>query len=78
MTHHILNLPRLLCPMPVIKMQDQVALMQTGDTIEAICSDSGALQDIPAWARINGHQIIKTQSNQDTGEYTVILKIGKQ
>lgn len=77
MTHHILELQRMLCPMPVIKVQDQVALMEAGDTIEAICTDSGALQDIPAWARINGHLITYVKKDEEKAEYIIRLKIRK-
>ncbi|MCG6861625.1 MAG: sulfurtransferase TusA family protein [Chromatiaceae bacterium] len=64
----------LLCPLPVIRVQDGVAKLPSGTNLEAICTDPGALQDIPAWCRINGHTVLKTRS-QD-GEYFVELRVG--
>ena len=66
---------RLLCPMPVIRVQDRVAEMQAGDELEAVCSDPGVLSDIPAWCRINGHEVIETRSEDDL--YFVRLRVGE-
>lgn len=74
-SRHTLDCHRLLCPMPVIRVQDQVAQMQPGDEVEAICTDPGALNDIPAWCRINGHQVIETREQDD--EYIVVVRVGE-
>ncbi|HBX60162.1 MAG TPA: SirA family protein, partial [Methylophaga sp.] len=50
-----LDARRLLCPLPVIKTQNKVAELSSGDILTVICTDPGALSDIPAWARIHGH-----------------------
>lgn len=55
-----LDARRLLCPMPVIKTQNRVAELAAGDELEVICTDPGALSDIPAWCRINGHEVLET------------------
>ena len=52
-----LDATRLLCPMPVIKTQNKIKKMQSGDILEVTCTDPGTLQDIPAWCRINGHKV---------------------
>jgi tRNA 2-thiouridine synthesizing protein A len=66
-----LDARRLLCPMPVIKAQNRIASMQPGDELEVICTDPGALNDIPAWARINGHEVIESQQHEDDIRITV-------
>ena len=75
MTHHQLDARRLLCPMPVIRTQNKVNELQAGDTLEVTCTDPGALYDIPAWCRINGHKIleIKKQNN----EVIVLVEVGQ-
>jgi len=65
---------RLLCPLPVIRVQDRVAGMAPGDELEAVCTDPGALNDIPAWCRINGHSVVETRSV--AGEHVVVVKVG--
>jgi TusA-related sulfurtransferase len=74
MNREILNARRLLCPLPVIRTQNKVKQMQAGDILEVICTDSGVMQDIPTWCRINGHEVLETRVEQY--EYTIVLKVG--
>ncbi|MGD8998884.1 MAG: sulfurtransferase TusA family protein [Granulosicoccaceae bacterium] len=76
MAHHTLDARRLICPMPVIRTQDRVATLEAGDTLEVICTDPGALNDIPAWCRINGHQVIETKEHDD--EVIITVRVGEQ
>lgn len=69
-----LDCRRLLCPLPVIRTQDRVADLAPGTCLEVVCTDPGALQDIPAWCRINGHDALETRS--EDGEYFVVLRVG--
>jgi tRNA 2-thiouridine synthesizing protein A len=69
-----LDARRLLCPMPVIRVQDRVVELLPGTLLEAICTDPGALNDIPAWCRINGHEVVETRSEQD--DYIVVIRVG--
>jgi tRNA 2-thiouridine synthesizing protein A len=70
----ILDCRRLLCPLPVIRVQDRAATMAAGQELEAVCTDPGALHDIPAWCRINGHAVLETRSAG--GEHVVVLRVG--
>ena len=74
MSHQFLDARRLLCPMPVIRTQDAVKDLQSGDQLEVVCTDPGALYDIPAWCRVNGHTIIETRSEED--EIVIIIEVG--
>lgn len=73
MTAERLDCRRLLCPLPVIRVQDRVETLAPGTVLEAVCTDPGALNDIPAWCRINGHEVIGTRS--ENGEYIVVLRV---
>ena len=74
MTPVLVDARRLLCPMPVIRVQDKVAELGAGTLVEVVCSDPGALNDIPAWCRINGHRVVEMHSTE--GEYVVVLEVG--
>lgn len=74
MSHHQLDARRLLCPMPVIRTQDKVAELLSGDILEVHATDPGALNDIGAWCRINGHRVI--EARREGGEITMILEVG--
>jgi len=75
MSRHELDARRILCPMPVIRTQDKVAELQSGDELVVTCTDPGALNDIPAWCRINGHLILNTEKKDD--EVIITLKVGE-
>ena len=72
---HTLNARRLLCPMPVIRTQDAVKKLRVGDILEIIGTDSGVLQDIPTWCRINGHIVLESFSSDY--DYHIILQVGR-
>lgn len=65
MTEYELDARRMFCPMPVIRTQDRVKELQAGDILTVICTDPGALNDIPAWCRINGHKVLETRRMDD-------------
>lgn len=69
----LIDCRRLLCPMPVIRVQDAVEKLPDGAQVEAVCTDPGALIDIPAWSRINGHRLIETR-NED-GEFILVVEV---
>ena len=74
MSSYQLNACNMLCPLPVIKTQDKVAELQIGDILEVVCTDPGALNDIPAWCRINGHEVLDSRETDD--EVSITLKVG--
>ena len=69
------NAKNLFCPMPVIRVQDKIATMQPGETLQAICTDAGVKHDIPAWCRINGHEVLSIEETADD-IYRVTVKVG--
>jgi tRNA 2-thiouridine synthesizing protein A len=62
-SEHLLDARNLLCPLPVIRVQDRVRDLAAGDVLEVVCSDPGALLDIHAWCRLHGHRVIAAQDN---------------
>ncbi len=70
---YTLDAKRLLCPMPVIRTQDKIKELNNGDQLTVVCTDPGALNDIPAWCRINGHKVIDSQQNDD--EVIIIIEV---
>jgi TusA-related sulfurtransferase len=70
----VLNARRLLCPLPVIRVQNTVKNLGVGEVLEVVCTDPGALNDIPTWCRINGHRVITSRSEHD--EYIITLEVG--
>lgn len=76
MSHHTLDARRLLCPMPVIRTQQRVEKLAPGDTLDIICTDPGAQNDIPAWCRVHGHKLLGLRV--DKGEIIVSIEVVAQ
>lgn len=56
-----LNCRRLLCPLPVIRVQDTIKKLEPGQQLEVTCTDPGVRHDIPAWCRVHGHKVEQIQ-----------------
>ena len=69
-----LDARRLLCPLPVIRVQQAIEELPTGSIVTAHCTDPGALHDIPAWARIHGHTLVETRT--EGREYIITVQVG--
>jgi len=70
----ILDVKRLLCPLPVIRAQDKIKDLKVGDILRVVGTDPGMLEDIPAWCRIHGHSVVRT----DTKGYEIIIELKKE
>ncbi|WP_428087360.1 sulfurtransferase TusA family protein [Candidatus Thioglobus sp.] len=72
---HNIDVKRLLCPMPVIRLGEMINKAAVGDTIEMLATDPGVLHDIPAWCKVHGHNVLEIQENSD--DITILVeKIG--
>lgn len=76
MAEYQLDARRLLCPLPVIKTQNRVRELHHGDVLEVLATDPGVLNDVPAWARINGHRVL--ESGRRDGLVFVRLEVSRQ
>lgn len=53
----LLDVRRLLCPLPVIRLQNKIKTLPPGSLITIIATDRGVLEDIPTWCRLEGHLV---------------------
>ena len=73
MSEFTLDAGNMLCPMPVIKTQNKINELANGDVLKVTCTDPGALSDIPAWCRINGHSVVNTAEINEIVTVTVLV-----
>ncbi|MFN3918828.1 MAG: sulfurtransferase TusA family protein [Methylohalobius sp.] len=73
MSRNIIDARGLLCPLPVIRLQDAAKSLTPGTEIELIGTDPGILQDVPAWCRINGHRVLSAWQQND--QYHILLAL---
>ncbi len=71
-----LDARHLLCPLPVIRTQNMVKSLKPGDILEVVGTDPGILNDIPAWCRISGHEILSQDRVEN--DYFIRLKVGER
>jgi len=76
MSTHTLDVKGQLCPIPVIRTQNQAKKLAPGDKLEVLCTDPGAINDIPAWCRINGHTVLSSETSEDGNLIVITLEIG--
>ena len=39
--------------------------LAAGTTLEVLATDPGVLEDIPAWCRVHGHEVVEAKENDD-------------
>ena len=51
----------LACPMPIVRTKKAIDTINSGEVLEVLVTDKGALNDIPAWAKSGGHYNCRTK-----------------
>ena len=70
--NHILDVTKLLCPMPVIKLSQIIKSISEDETVEVHATDPGVKQDIPAWCRVHGHEVLSVE--EDNEKFILTIK----
>jgi len=55
-----LDLKGLPCPMPVVKISQEINSVEVGEVIEVHTTDPGSLSDFPAWAKVSGNEVLES------------------
>jgi tRNA 2-thiouridine synthesizing protein A len=58
-----LDLRGLLCPLPMVKVSQNIKNIPVGGVLRAVATDPGSLADIPSWARSTGNELLKTEKD---------------
>ncbi len=56
-----LNLKGLLCPLPMVRVSQNIKNVPVGGIVKATATDPGSLADIPSWAKSTGNEILKSE-----------------
>jgi len=67
-----LDLRGLLCPMPMVKVSQQIGAVPVGGVLRAIATDAGSIPDITAWAKSTGQEVL--QAEKVGAEYVFLIK----
>ena len=63
----------LSCPMPLLKTKKQLGSMQSGQVLEVISTDPGTKNDLPAFARKTGNELLGVKD--EDGRSLFYLKV---
>lgn len=61
----VLDFKGLPCPMPVVKISQEINNVEVGQVVEVHTTDPGSLSDFPAWASTSGNEVVKTDQTDD-------------
>lgn len=68
----ILDYKGLPCPMPIVKVSQDIKNVAIGDVLEVHTSDPGSIADFPAWAKTTGNAVLEIK--QEAGLIRIFVK----
>lgn len=57
-----IDVRRMLCPMPILRAEAAISEMASGAILAVRATDPGLTRDLPAWCSVNGHRLIKLET----------------
>lgn len=67
----------LRCPLPVIRLAARAAELPGGTLVTVVSTDPAARHDVPAWARLRGHELVATEhrGNERGDEWAITVRL---
>jgi tRNA 2-thiouridine synthesizing protein A len=62
----------LNCPMPIVKTAQAVKTLASGQVIEILATDPGAVKDFAAWSKATGNEPV--EQTVDGGVYRFVMR----
>lgn len=66
----------LQCPLPLLKLKQQLNRMLPGQQIRIMTTDPGSVRDFSAFAAQAGHRLLR--SGEQAGEFQFLIEKGDQ
>jgi tRNA 2-thiouridine synthesizing protein A len=61
----------LMCPMPIVKLAKKMKEMQVGKILELISDDVGSKEDVPAWCKRTGNELMEMKQEGNVYYYYI-------
>lgn len=55
----------LFCPMPVVKLKLEMETLEPGKIVELLADDAGVQEDLPAWCKETGNDLLSLKKNEE-------------
>ncbi len=62
----------LNCPLPILKTKKAMDTLNSGEVLKMVATDPGSINDMNAWARRTGNELLESQ--QDGTEYLFYIR----
>jgi len=62
----------LNCPLPILKTQQAIKRLGSGEVLEVTSTDPGSTKDMVAFCEQTGHELIS--SREDAGGYVFLIR----
>ncbi len=66
---HEVDCRGVLCPMPIIRLREQMDKAQPGQIIHLVATDPASVHDMPAFARNTGNELLETVKGDGVFEF---------
>ncbi|MDT8862180.1 sulfurtransferase TusA family protein [Alkalihalobacillus sp. MEB130] len=70
----VLDAKGLACPMPIVRTKKAMMELESGQVLEIHATDKGAKNDLAAWAKSSGHELVS--DIEADGVFTFWIKKG--
>lgn len=54
-----------VCPIPLLMAVREMLELLPGEVLEIVGDDPGIAEDVPAWAELNGHQLLEMEQTEE-------------
>ncbi|MED4205554.1 sulfurtransferase TusA family protein [Neobacillus mesonae] len=61
----------LACPMPIVRTKKAMDELESGQILEVHTTDKGSKNDLTAWAKSGGHELLKTEEKDNVFKFWI-------
>lgn len=65
----------LYCPIPIYNTANKLKELELGQVLEILADDEGIKEDMPAWCRTTGNELLGIE--EEAGQYKAYVKKSK-
>ena len=70
-TTKVLDAKGLVCPMPIVKTKKVINDLESGQFLEVNTTDKAAKNDLAAWAKSGGHELLEYEEEKDIFKFWI-------
>ena len=72
--HQILDCIGLYCPMPILQTREEMDKLAIGEILEVLADDPAAEEDLKAWAKRAGQEILEIEKTDEGMRFLIQKK----